>query len=223
MKRLLLTKFEKDGVTLPEHLTANTQIAIKSAQLFVGWFNLWNNANIIIVKNDLPTDPNPTYIQFREGLYTLNDFKNIFNANSKNIIWLDYLADGKIKITLAKNYKYTMTDGLPQILGLHLPKHKFFMNKETFGIPHFNGIKSLRLYCREIDDENNWVDGRKSKLLHYFPLNTTYKLGESLIYHHENPVYIPLISSTDILHFELTDQNDAVVSTPIGFIEFLIK
>ena len=89
-------------MTLPEHLAPNTQIAINTAQLFVGWFNLWNNANIIIVKKDLPTDPNPTYIQFKEGLYTLNDFKNIFNANSNNIIWLDSLADGKIKITLAK-------------------------------------------------------------------------------------------------------------------------
>ena len=80
MKRLLLTKFEAGGVTLPEHLAPNTQIAINTAHLFVGWFNLWNNANIIIVRNDLPTDPDATYIQCREGLYTLNDFEEHFQC-----------------------------------------------------------------------------------------------------------------------------------------------
>ena len=221
MKRLFITK--TGDINLPEHIKSHSKIAVKTAQFSVAWFNLLNYGNVIIVKKDVATDPNPTYIQFREGLYTMKDFKAIFNANSKNLLWLDYFVDGKIRIKLAKGYMFTMTDMLPQILGLDIPKHKYFMNEETFGIPNFNVVKSLHLYCREIDDENNWVDGKKSKLLHNFPLKTSYKLGETIIYSYENPVYIPLINSTDILHFELTDQNGGAINASIQFIEFHLK
>ena len=221
MKRLFITK--TGDIQLPEYIKPASKIAVKSAQFSIGWFNLWNDADVIVVKKDLATDLKPTYIKFREGLYTMKDFKGIFNANSKNKVWLDFLQDGKMRIKLMDGYMFTMTDGLPQILGLTIPKHKYFTNEETFGFPNFNTVKSLHLHCREIDNEDNWLDGEKSKLLHIFSLKTGNELKEVKIFNYENPVYIPLHGSTDMLHFELTDQGGGNLGNSVQFIEFLIK
>ena len=53
------------------------------------------------------------------------------------------------------------------------------------------------IYCKQ---------GKKTKMLNYFPLNTNYKVVDTFTFQYEHPTFLPLKSSTDILHFKRTDE-----------------
>ena len=108
MQRLFLNKL--GTVQLPEPLPAGSMIAVSTASFWVGWYNIWNTARIIIVKDEALPDDNPTFIDLRPGLYTLKMLQDAINARSKKSAYLDILPNGDVKLQVAKGYMLTFTD-----------------------------------------------------------------------------------------------------------------
>ena len=89
-------------------------------------------------------------------------------VTSKNAIFL----------TIKPGYEVNTHEDMLKFLEIGITKQKWIAAKTYYGIPQFHAIKDLRLYCNEIDDENNLLQGKKSKLFEQFILNTHYKIGD---------------------------------------------
>ncbi len=79
------------------------------------------------------------------------------------------------------------------------------------------------MFCTEMNTENNYLDGEKTQLLHYFPLSTPYRYNDLFTYDYENPVYFNLKYSTDNLHFKLCDKDNNELPITDVLIELLLK
>ena len=116
---------------------------------------------------------------------------------------MDLLPSGDVRLGIAKGYKLTMTDldGFQALLGISTPKkHKYLVSGEYLGTPSICLFKTL--HCDKLSDENNlhifW---------HHFELKECdYTIGMPICYQYEKPFFINLKSSTDVLHFRLTDE-----------------
>ena len=206
MQRLFLNKL--GTVQLPEPLPAGSMIAVSTASFWVGWYNIWNTARFIIVKDQGLTDDNPTYIDLIPGLYTLKMLQDAINTRSKKSAYLDILPNGDVKLQVAKGYMLTFTDPFKHLLGIPIPEnHKHLKAGDYFGTPEICNFKSLRLYCDEISDKNNLLQGVESKILQHFQLRECeHKFGDPISYDFKNPFFIPLAHSTNSLNFRLTEE-----------------
>ena len=223
-QRLFLNKL--GIVELPSLLSPGSSIAVSAATFWVGWYNIWSTARLIIVKDQPFTDNNPTYIDFRSGLYTLKNIQDIINARSNKGAYLDLLPNGDVHLQIAKGYKLTMNDkGLQELLGIYIPKnHKYLLAGDHFGAPEMCSFKSLRLYCDEISDKNNLLQGEESKILQHFQLKECeYKFGDPISYDFQNPFFAMISYSTTSLHFRLTDKYDNKNISRDARIELLIN
>ena len=79
--------------------------------------------------------------------------------------------------------------------------------------------KRADLLLEEIDDdETNYLNGKRSKLFKSFPL---LDYPKKLTFESENPIFIPLTSSTHQLHFTFESKPEVKISDV--FLELLIK
>ena len=98
------------------------------------------------------------------------------------------------------DYEIIATDSsFWELLGIDVDDKTWLKLGVYKGKVNFYSVNKLRLYCKNIDDTSNCVDGKKSKLMHIIPLNATCQLDYLIEFCYENPVYILLKSSTDTI------------------------
>ena len=214
MKRLFATNISE--ITLPDHLIHDSKIALKSAAFKIhrnSIFDVQQEFSVNLRKVGTPKIVEQ--IIFRTGKYTLQKIVDQINNNSLKLA-LEVLENGVAKFSVNSDFQVqSENDELWKILGIGVAPQAWVGPGNLFGKPLI-GDSFLHLVFDEMDDEDNFLDGKKSKIFQSFPLfdNTTYVVKE-----YENPVYVPIRSSTDRLHFHF----DPIVETSHLMFEFLIK
>jgi hypothetical protein len=142
----------------------------------------------------------------------LSGLKFTFNITQKH----------KTVFTVNEGYEVMCDTSFYKVIGLEVSKNVWQQPGNYIGTQQFYSVDSLQLYCKQLDDKNNFLNGKESKLMLIFPLNTSYKFDDSFTYHYESPTYLPLSSSTDMLNFSVEDGNGEMIMPNI-IVEFLIK
>ena len=89
MKRLFVNKLSGHGsITLTDYIKEGSAIALKSASLRVGWYNLYFN-NIIKITRAGDINAAITNITINSGFYTFEDFKKVFKG-FENYVEIQY-------------------------------------------------------------------------------------------------------------------------------------
>ena len=224
MKRLIVTKL--DSVTLPEYIKHPAHMAVKSACIKVNWFNLPRAIQLRV--RQINNHDKVIYYSISRGFWKIDDFLHFITKMAAKDVFTITI-DKKTGVSTFKvmkaDYEIIATDSsFWELLGIDVDDKTWLKSGENYkGKVNFYNVNKLRLYCKNIDDTSNCVDGKKSKLMHIFPLNATYQLGYLIEFYYENPVYIPLKSSTDTIEFELRDSSDNTIRIDDMYIEFLLK
>ena len=93
----------------------NSSIALLNAAFVVKHYNLYSDAFFMVSS---PETKHTERIEFKAGFWTRKTFIDTFNAQSKKLVSLDELQDGKLRLRVAKGYKLGMSDNLPHLMGL---------------------------------------------------------------------------------------------------------
>ena len=209
MDRLFITKIDEQGITLPKYLNANTQIALKSAVLWIGHHNLWQDLTLNIKK--VGEKQPSSYLYISAGFYTPKVLMEEINKSSAGVIEIRHTTSkNTIYFKVQKGYLVSATKkNIYTLLGIsdtRVTHEKWVKEGIYYGTPTFYAVKGLRLYCHELDEEQTGLDDEKSKLFQYFPLNKEYDFGDTFTYDYVNPTFRKINSSIDRLHFKMTDE-----------------
>ena len=220
MKRLIVTNL---NISLEKQIKHPAFIALKSAQIKVPiTFTLSESFNINIRPSG--ADRRDRFFTMDKGKYDIFKLVKMINNAQINVGIFEFSIDARTnqtKLKVKKGWEFNIAGSqtLYEILGIGVAKHAWlkegqYFGNLTLGSDQHNQAGSLWLKCSNLDDRDNLLDGKKSTVFHVFPLNK----NDVLNFHYENPVFLPLNSSTNTLQFELCDQVQAEV-----ILELLIK
>ena len=197
--RLFVANY-KDLIKMHKTITYPSSIAIRSATFHISSANLHVPSNIKIQKVG---ERQPLkYIKIPSGFYTPESFINFVNTEAKDMIKFQMVPGQQnvIQLIIQQGYELSMIPALLEFLGIGISSAvKWIQAGSYFGTPNFF-IQELLLFCVNIDAEKNLLNGEQSTLMHVFPIDTKYQLGEQFSYSFENPYFMPLSSSTNTLN-----------------------
>jgi hypothetical protein len=223
MRQLIITDVSKP-ITFNDYLPQNTRIGLAAVTLAARWHNLISEAKITVRKAGPAKDLNPIILILPPGFYTLKGLGSFINAQGKNNISLDISVPGGgafFKISIG--YEASITTALVNLLGMTTPRHVQFTAGSYKITPKFYSVDRLYLRCDQLDPESTLLNGKKSNVLALLPLTTGYKMGDTFTFRYEQPIYLPLKGSTDVLSFTLTDDLRAPITSGSLAITLLIN
>jgi len=228
MRRLFVT--ERDlNIQLKDNYTSasvnNASIALLSATFAIKYFNLWEDAFFNLFSQ--ATGKVEKQIVFNAGFWTPKQFRDTFNAQAHGCAALDDLTNGKMQLKIVGGWKISISDGIPQLIGIRYDpsKTKYLKDGVHYMTPNFYPVREVRLYCDQLDEANNYLNETPSKLLAAFTLPSTYEFNTCHHASFDNPIYLPLKPNTYELSFRMTDEHHPEKSLSLGNIrlELLLK
>ena len=231
MKRLFINT-SMDEVTIlddrkqPYHIPPNTKLALKSCSFKLHYPSEENailttteEFKIHFRKYKSESKTFAETINFPVGNYSIKTLVKHVGDNSLKLE-LTMQDNGNIKLSIENGYQILVTnDDFWKVIGIGVAPKVWYGPGNFFGRPAIDDPLRLNLIWNELDDDkHNFLDGQPSKMMHSFPLFDRPKFINN---YYENPVFLPIASSTDQLHFRFESKPEVRVSDII--LELLLK
>ena len=223
MKRLFLTNLNE--CKLDWRLEYPAFIALKSAQV-----NMHGQTKKFTFPSNLTINIRPKgaerrdrYIMLNEDAYDIFTLIDTIRRNSNQIVTLEYDAvSHRTHLAIKKGYEVNLFhNSFYEALGIGVKNNAWLKEGNYYGLLRLEYqpkvFKSLRLHCKNLDQNNNHLDGNPTDVFQIFPPAAVAH------YHFENPVFLQLNSTTDSLEFELRDDQGNKFDEKSVILELIIK